>query len=106
MASRIGRSTRSTFGRRPAQMPTGMPIRSAIVTETITRASVSIAASQTPSNPNESTPRAVSTASFHPASTPASAAAPTTSPSQVIRSRTATVLSSKTSTVFSIGDKK
>src|SRR5688572_4447528 len=87
-------------------MPTGTPIAIAIETDTSTSASVSIAASHTPRSPNDSTPSAVSTNIFQPASTPASAAAPTTSPSQVSRSSAVTVASTSASTVFSIGVRK
>ena len=70
-----------------------MPIASAVVTEMIISASVSRLASHTPRSPKLKTPAAASSAMRHPATTPASDAAPTTRPSHVIRSRIASVWS-------------
>ena len=51
IASRTGRITRSTDGRRPAQIPNGMPISTAIRTAKTIRPRVSTLGSHNPSTP-------------------------------------------------------
>ncbi len=88
IASSTGRITRSTEGRLPAQIPTGMPISSAMMTANRISARVSMLGTHSPSTPMNTKPHAASTARRQPATRPAIAAASATNPSQVMRART------------------
>jgi len=80
IASRIGRKIPSTRARRPAQIPSGIPIRSAIVTATIMSESVSMLCSHSPRTPMTVKPAAERAAIRHPATTAAIEAAATITP--------------------------
>ena len=89
-ASSSGRKMLFTRSRRPAHTPSGTPIANAATTPRSISTSVSRASAQSPKNPMARNPDAASTAIRQPAATPATAAAATTTPSQVIRSRNRT----------------
>ena len=88
IASSSGRRAFSARSFLPAQIPSGMPIKSPAPTDTMMSASVSMLDSQRPSSPINENPAAATIAIRHPAKIAARAAAATMTPRYVIRFKT------------------
>ena len=106
MASRSGRRTFSTFGFRPDQIPSGMPITTHTATAISINANVCRLRSHRSISPRNVNPATASSALRHPATTKATAPAPTITPRNVIRSNSRSRLSYTLSETCLIGLKK